>query len=153
MCNLTFLRKPQPQPGHLAVITVVLWCNAKHSLPSLHPSRKSSKTGSKCNHNRREMDTWSECRTAGQEWELGPVGSLDPEGPWLKCVCLGSSRNRTGCSGEQGRSCEGRGLYLSGTHPSPACELRWNQTGGRIHTLYKQTRPPVHGVLQMHNRV
>lgn len=75
-------------------------------------------------HPGKEMDTWSDCRMAGQEWELGPVGSLDPGGPWLECVRLGSSRSRTGCSGGPGRSCEGRGLYLFGTDPSPACELR-----------------------------
>lgn len=78
-----------------------------------------------CNLNHRVLHTWTERRMAGQQWEVGPVGSPDPEGPWLKCVHLGSSRNRTGCSGGPGQSCEGRGLCLSGlSDPSLACELR-----------------------------
>lgn len=89
-----------------------------------------------------ELDTWSECRMAGQEWELVHMGSPDPEGPQLKCVHRGSSRNRTGCSEEPGRSREGHGLCWSGSDRSQACGLRWSQVRGGGESSHMDIRPP-----------
>lgn len=76
-----------------------------------------------------ELETWSECRKAGHE--LAPVGNRGPAARQPRCDRLGSTRNRTGCSGGQERCCGGRRPCSSGSGQPQACELRSNQ----IHTV------------------
>lgn len=94
-----------------------------------------------CN-NRVQVYTWSECRMLGQERELELMGNPAPGGLWLKYAHLSSSHNKTGCSGEPGRSCEGRRLYSSGLDLlSQACGLQAKPSEWWIHALYMQNRP------------
>lgn len=113
--TLTFLRKPQPKSGHFVAVTVVTQ-SPVIATTQLSKWQRPTQTHMQpqCN-DRLELGTWSECRTAGQGWHPGPVGSPDPVGPQLKCVRLGSSHNRTGCSGGPGRSREGHGPCWSGS--------------------------------------
>lgn len=59
------------------------------------------------------------------------MGNRGPAARRSRSDRLGSTRNRTGCSGGQERCCEGRRPCSSGSGQSRACELRANQ----IHTV------------------
>lgn len=68
-------------------------------------------------HRRGSSHNWSGRRTAGRESEPQREGSRVPEARRLRSVRPGSSRNKTGCSGEPEPSCEGPGRCWSESGP------------------------------------